>query len=119
MNVDKSADAPTAIEHITHLASTLMSLGETDIYSKTYEELVRAVRSSGLVDPTWIPPSNEKSYEFKWREAGTGQPGEVFGPFSKLEMISWYQASYFGPSGEKVEIREAGGQWDDWSNVLE
>ncbi|KAJ6547660.1 hypothetical protein B0H19DRAFT_998906 [Mycena capillaripes] len=119
MNVDKPADAPSAIERITHLASTIMSLGDTDIYSKTYEELVRAVRSSGLVDPSWIPPSNDKLYEYKWRGAGAGQPGEVFGPFSKEEMTGWYKASYFGSVGEKVEIRETGGQWDDWANVLE
>ncbi|KAJ7109471.1 hypothetical protein C8R44DRAFT_802605 [Mycena epipterygia] len=119
MNVDKSVDVPSAIERITHLASTIMSLGDTDIYSKTYEELVRAVRSSGLVDPSWVPPSNDKSYEYKWRVAGAGQPGEVFGPFSKDEMASWYKASYFGSTGEKVEVRETGGQWGDWGNVLE
>ncbi|KAJ7449905.1 hypothetical protein FB451DRAFT_743438 [Mycena latifolia] len=122
MNVDKSSDAPTAptaIERITHLASTIMSLGDTDIYSKTYEELVRAVRSSGLVEPSWIPPSNDKSYEFKWREGGAGQPGEVFGPYGKQEMTSWYQASYFGPTGEKVEIRETGGPWSNWGDLFE
>ncbi|KAJ7940541.1 hypothetical protein B0H13DRAFT_2245964 [Mycena leptocephala] len=119
MNVDKSADLPSAIERITHLASTIMSLGDTDIYSKTYEELVRAVRSSGLVDPSWIPPSNDKLYEYRWRGAGAGQPGEIFGPFGKEEMAAWYKASYFGSTGEKVEVRETGGQWGDWGNVLE
>ncbi|KAJ7430725.1 hypothetical protein B0H11DRAFT_2134714 [Mycena galericulata] len=119
MNVDKPVAGPSAIERITHLASTIMSLGDTDIYSKTYEELVRAVRSSGLVDPSWVPPSNDKLYEYKWRVAGAGQPDQVFGPFGKDEMISWYKASYFGSTGEKVEVRETGGQWSDWGNVLE
>ncbi|KAJ7046887.1 hypothetical protein C8F04DRAFT_1062037 [Mycena alexandri] len=121
MNVDKpaAAAAPSAIERMTHLASTIMSLGDTDIYSKTYEELVRAVRSSGLVDASWVPPSNDKLYEYKWRGAGAGQPGEVFGPFGKDEMTSWYKASYFGSTGEKVEVRETGGQWSDWDDILE
>ncbi|KAJ7097836.1 hypothetical protein B0H15DRAFT_945412 [Mycena belliarum] len=118
MRVDK-AQAPSAIERITHLASTIMSLGDSDIYSKTYEELVRDVRSSGLVDVSWVPPSNDKLYEFKWRQGGAGQPGEVFGPYGKHEMTSWYQASYFGSTGEKVEIREAGGQWGDWDVFFE
>ncbi|KAJ7111523.1 hypothetical protein C8R43DRAFT_1099622 [Mycena crocata] len=119
MSIDKPGSAPTAIERITHLASTIMSLGDTDVYSKTYEELVRAVRSSGLVDPSWVPPSNDKLYEYKWRVDAAGQPGEVFGPFGKAEMDSWYQAAYFGSTGEKVEIREVGHEWDDWGNVLD
>ncbi|KAF7338221.1 CD2 antigen cytoplasmic tail-binding protein 2 [Mycena venus] len=123
MNVDKSAhktaSAPSAIERITHLASTIMSLGDTDIYSKTFEELVRSVRSSGLVDPEWVPPSNDKQYEYKWRVEGAGQPGQVFGPFSKEDMAAWYKAAYFGSTGEKVEVRETGGEWSDWGNVLE
>ncbi|KAJ7741508.1 hypothetical protein DFH07DRAFT_964858 [Mycena maculata] len=125
MNVDKSAeprsDAPSTIERITHLASTIMSLGDTDIYSKTYEELVRAVRSSGLVDPSWIPPSNDKLYEYKWRVPTAGQSDEVFGPFGKEEMTSWYKASYFGSTGETVVVRQSGTgrPWSDWGDVLE
>ncbi|KAJ7905606.1 hypothetical protein B0H14DRAFT_2426061 [Mycena olivaceomarginata] len=116
---DKSADLPSAIERITHLASTIMSLGDTDIYSKTFEELVRSVRSSGLVDPSWVPPSNDKQYEYRWRVEGAGQPGEVFGPFGKEDMGAWHKASYFGSVGEKVQVRETGGEWGDWDNVLE
>ncbi|KAJ6496959.1 hypothetical protein C8R47DRAFT_972611 [Mycena vitilis] len=119
MKVDKPNNLPSAIERITHLASTIMSLGDTDIYSKTYEELVRAVRSSGSVDPSWTPPSNDKLYEYRWRGAGAGQPGDVFGPFSKEEMSGWYKAAYFGSTGEKVEVRETGGEWGDWDDVLD
>jgi len=57
MDVDKQTEPISNIDQITHLASNIMSLGDTDIYSKTYEELVRSIRSSGRVDPSWIPPS--------------------------------------------------------------
>ncbi|KAJ7632716.1 hypothetical protein FB45DRAFT_990126 [Roridomyces roridus] len=120
MNVDKQpASEPSAIERITHLASTIMSLGDTDIYSRTYEELVRSVRSSGLVDASWVPPSSDKLYEYRWRVPAAGQPDQVFGPFKKEDMLSWYKASYFGSTGEKIEVREADGQWSDWDDVLE
>ncbi|KAJ7219385.1 hypothetical protein GGX14DRAFT_591892 [Mycena pura] len=119
MNVDKSANAPSAIERMTHLASTIMSLGDADIYSKSYEELVRAVRSSGLVDVSWVPPSSDKLYEYKWRAAEAGNPDGVFGPFGESDMMTWYKASYFGSSGEKVQVREPGGDWGNWDDFLE
>ncbi|KAJ3753412.1 hypothetical protein EV360DRAFT_53522 [Lentinula raphanica] len=112
------AKGPTDIEHITHLASTIMSLGETDIYSKTYEELVRSVRSSGTVDANWVPPSANKTYEYKWDMPGTAQSDQIFGPFEEEEMQSWFKASYFGPSGEKVKVRQVGGEWMDWDDLL-
>ncbi|ESK94511.1 lin1 family protein [Moniliophthora roreri MCA 2997] len=106
------------IEQITHLASNIMSLGNADIYSTTYEELVRSVRRSGLVDDSWTPPSADKLYEYKWDMPGAGQTGETFGPFGEEEMRSWYKASYFGPIGEKVKVRQLGGEWGDWDDVL-
>jgi CD2 antigen cytoplasmic tail-binding protein 2 len=96
-----------------------MSLGETDIYSKTYEELVRSIRSSGRVDPSWIPPSADPKYEYKWDVPGAGsQADEAFGPFGEDEMKSWFKAAYFGSTGEKVKVRQVGGEWGDWDNVI-
>lgn len=121
IDVDKDIKAPSIIEQITHLASNIMSLGDTDIYSKTYEELVRTVRSSGIVDPSWIPPSADMQYEYKWDVPGNvpaGQAEEAFGPFAEDEMKSWFKALYFGMTGEKVKVREAGGKWGDWDDVL-
>lgn len=114
------APAPSEIDHLTHLASTLMSLGDTDIYSKTYEHILRSVRSAGDVAPDWVPPSADAlKYEYKWDVPGsTAQDGEVFGPFGEEDMDAWYKASYFGSSGEKVKVRRAGGEWDDWHSVL-
>jgi CD2 antigen cytoplasmic tail-binding protein 2 len=117
MHVDKSAHRQTSdIDQITHLASTLMSLGDTDIYSKAYEQLVRSVRSSGQVDPSWDPPSADVKYEYKWVVSDDG--GQTFGPFSEEEMNAWYKAAYFGPMGEKVKVRPLGGDWGDWDDTI-
>ncbi|KAF8636676.1 hypothetical protein AX17_003482 [Amanita inopinata Kibby_2008] len=118
MNVDKPFKALSDIEQLTHLASTIMSLGETDIYSMTYEELVRGVRSSGAVSPSWEPPSADVKYEYKWDVPGVDQNAENFGPFSEEEMKAWFKASYFGASGEKVKVRRVGGEWGGWDDVI-
>ena len=96
----------------------LMSLGDTDVYSKTYEELVRSVRTSGKVAQDWDPPSADVKYEYKWDvpEATTGD--QVFGPYSEEEMKTWNKASYFGPGGEKVKVRTVGGIWGSWDQVV-
>jgi CD2 antigen cytoplasmic tail-binding protein 2 len=116
---DKRPNTPSDVEHLTHLASTLLSLGDTDIYSRSYEELVRSVRSAGNVDRSWVPPSADVKYEYKWDvpDSTAGQ-GQVFGPYSEEEMQSWYKASYFGSSGEKVKVRPVGGDWGAWSDCL-
>lgn len=120
MNIDKSPNkvaAPSQIDNVTHLASTLMSLGDTDIYSKTYEELVRSVRAAGRVDSAWVPPSADVKYEYKWDMPGA-VTGEVFGPFGEEEMKTWHKAAYFGVGGEKVKIRAVGGKWGDWDDIV-
>jgi len=109
---------PTDIELITHLASNLMALGDTDIYSKTYEELVRDVRRSGIVNQNWEPPSADVKYEYKWDIPGADS-SQTFGPFSEEEMRAWFKASYFGPVGEKVKVRRTGGEWISWDDALD
>jgi len=116
MSVEPSA-ARSDIDEITHLASLLMSLGDTDIYNKTYEELVRDVRRSGKVDPSWDPPSADVKYEYKWDVPGA-QDGQVFGPYSEEEMHAWYKAAYFGEGGEKVQVRPVAGEWGNWDDVV-
>lgn len=117
MSVDKAPPPITSeIDQITHLASTIMSLGDTDIYSKTYEQLVRSVRSSDLVEPNWDPPSADIKYEYKWAVAEGDQ--QTFGPFTEDEMSAWYKAAYFGSVGEKVKVRPVGGNWGDWDDVI-
>jgi len=121
MTVD-SKPPPTDIEIITDLASRLMSLGDADVYSKTYEELVRHVRSSGVVEPNWEAPSADLKYEYKWANPQPGQsPDDVFGPFGEDDMKSWYKAKYFGSMGEAIKVRVAGrgGDWGDWDDVVQ
>ncbi|KAG7092565.1 hypothetical protein E1B28_008913 [Marasmius oreades] len=113
-----SAAETTPIERITHLASTIMAMGNTDVYSMTYEELVRSVRSSGIVDASWTAISADKRFEYKWDAPGAGQSTETFGPFSEEEMRAWHKAAYFGLSGEKVKVRQEGEEWGDWEDVL-
>lgn len=113
----KAPSGPSEIDHLTHLASTLMSLGDTDIYNKTYEELVRAVRSAGKVDQSWEPPSADVKYEYKWDVPGA-DTNQTFGPFSEEEMQAWNKASYFGVAGEKVKVRQVGGEWGAWEDVV-
>lgn len=117
MAVDKTSKVPSDIDHITHLASTLMSLGDTDIYSKTYEELVRSVRSAGNVESSWLPPSADVKYEYRW-DVPEAQDHQVFGPFSEEEMQTWFKATYFGAAGEKVKVRQLNGNWGSWSDVF-
>jgi CD2 antigen cytoplasmic tail-binding protein 2 len=96
-----------------------MSLGDTDIYSKTYEELVRSVRSSGTADSSWVPSSADVKYEYKWDVPSvSAQDDKIFGPFSEDEMNTWYKAAYFGSGGENVKVRRVGADWGDWDDVL-
>ncbi|KAF4576772.1 CD2 antigen cytoplasmic tail-binding protein 2/Lin1 [Pleurotus pulmonarius] len=118
-SVDAKPKSVSDIDHITHLASNIMSLGDTDIYSKTYEELVRDIRRSGAVDQAWIPPSADVQYEYKWdMPEVVGQEAASFGPYSEEEMKAWYKAAYFGPTGDKVKVRSVGGEWGDWDDVV-
>lgn len=105
------------IDLITHLASRVMSLGDVDVYSKTYEELVRSVRASGQVAQDWMPPSADIKYEYKWNVVGS-ETGDTFGPFSEDKMRRWHSAAYFGQFGEKVKVRRLGGEWGDWDDVV-
>ena len=107
--------ASDEINSVTHLASVLLSLGDAEIYSKTYEQVVRSVRSSGDVEPDWEPPSADVRYEYKWIGATDDQ---TFGPFSDVELNAWFKAAYFGSTGEKVKIRKVGGEWGDWDKVV-
>ena len=122
MEVDQPSKAAsteaTDVETITHFASTLMSLGDTDIYNKTYEELVRSVRATGNVDKDWIPSSAGVKYEYKWDVPEAGDDTQTFGPFSEEEMQAWYDAAYFGAGGEKVKVRKIGGEWGSWNDVV-
>lgn len=107
------------IEQLTALSSQLMGLGDIDIYNKTYEHILRSVRSSVNVDPDWLPPPMQ--YEYKWDVPEAPQvegQEQVFGPYGADELRTWYDAAYFGISGEKIKLRPVGGEWGDWDDVF-
>ncbi|KLO08953.1 hypothetical protein SCHPADRAFT_834634 [Schizopora paradoxa] len=118
---EKSQPSPQAskIDRLTALASDLMSSGDIDIYDKTYEQLLRSIRSTGDVEPDWVPPSVK--YEYKWDvpEAQATAGDQVFGPFGGDELRTWYDAKYFGDAGEKVKVRVVGGDWGDWDSIVD
>ncbi|KAL5532568.1 hypothetical protein ACEPAF_4342 [Sanghuangporus sanghuang] len=126
-NHPRKSPQESKIEHLTTLASELMSLGDIDVYNKTYEQFLRSVRTAGNVKPDWSPPPI--MYEYKWDVPGTqtqngsgetGNAGEqVFGPFGEEEMSAWYDAKYFGEFGEKVKVRVVGREWGDWDDVVD
>ncbi|PVG00437.1 hypothetical protein CPB86DRAFT_225913 [Serendipita vermifera] len=109
----KSHKDATGIDKLTALASALM-VNDPDVYSTTYEALLRSVRRSGAVPEEWAPPVPK--YEYRW---ATGGGEGVFGPFTALEMQGWYDASFFGLGGEKIQVRQVGdGDWGEWEDVF-
>ncbi|KDQ07044.1 hypothetical protein BOTBODRAFT_39096 [Botryobasidium botryosum FD-172 SS1] len=125
-----------AVERLTDLASSLMSLGNLDIYEEPYESLVRTVHRAGLTPP---PPSSSTSnqpsdtkpasapsaqYEYRWSPSylsavGHNDSGEIFGPYERDAMMAWRSASYFGEGGERVQVRKVGDTaWGGWETVV-
>lgn len=111
-----------SITRITDLASILMSLGNTDIYSSQYEQLLRSIRAAAVVPPDWVPPSQSVQYEFRWvspDQNGSEDRGQVYGPYQPEEMLTWHEAKYFGDEGEKVRVRKLGdNDWHDWDELM-
>lgn len=117
VDMDVMSPIQEAIARITDLASVLMSHGNTDIYTFTYEQLLRSVRSRGDVDPTWVPASQQAQYEYRWAVEGGSE--DIYGPYSREEVLAWYGAHYFGEEGEKIRIRKVGdNNWHEWDEVI-
>jgi CD2 antigen cytoplasmic tail-binding protein 2 len=116
------------IDQITSLASTLMSLGNIDIYEETYESLLRTVRRAGIVASDWTPPpaiASDIRYEYRWAPeyvAGAGgqtSSTDTHGPYTKDELFAWRGALYFGGSGERIQLRRVGlGDWGGWDVIV-
>jgi len=124
---DSTSSSPSPIERITALSSTLMSLGNMDVYEETYESLLRFVRRSGIVPTDWTPPfhtSTDPTYEYRWSPSYLASSdaetvaSDVFGPFPKDQLIAWKTGRYFGEKGEHVQLRERGQEnWGGWELV--
>ncbi|KAG8765995.1 hypothetical protein FRC12_007148 [Ceratobasidium sp. 428] len=130
--VAKSKQEPEQdpISRVTSLASTLMSLGDTDVYEATYEMMLRSVRRSGLVDPDWDPhppppQAPDTKYEYRWApdyvaaSGGQASADAIYGPFGATELSAWKAASYFGDDAERVLLRRIGEtEWVTWQSVF-
>ncbi|KAG8884453.1 hypothetical protein FRB97_004227 [Tulasnella sp. 331] len=142
MDVDAGSADPaqhpenSAIERVTALASTLMAMGELHVYEETHRTLVHSVKEAGLVSRDWVPPSAAPppqpppppesliKYQYRWSPeylattTGGAKPDEVFGPYGKDELAAWKNASFFGPAGDRIQLRRLGDEaWSDWDVV--
>ncbi|KAG9105467.1 hypothetical protein FRC07_009261, partial [Ceratobasidium sp. 392] len=126
----KEEPGPDPITRVTALASTLMSLGDTDIYEETYEMMLRSVKRSGLVDPDWDPhppppQAPDAKYEYRWApdyvaaSGGQASADAVYGPFDATELSAWKAASYFGDDAERILLRRMGDvEWITWQSTF-
>jgi CD2 antigen cytoplasmic tail-binding protein 2 len=118
------------ITRVTAIASTLMSLGDTDVYEATYETMLRAVKRSGIVDADWDPhppplQAPDAKYEYRWApdyvasSGGQASADAVYGPYGTTELTAWKAASYFGEDAERILLRRAGdSEWTEWKLVF-
>ncbi|KAG8967055.1 hypothetical protein FRC03_010803 [Tulasnella sp. 419] len=126
-------NGPSPIDRVTALASALMSMGNLHIYEETHRTLVHSVKESGMVPSDWVPPTaapppssaGDRKYQYRWSpdylasHPGGASANDIFGPFTKEELVAWRDAAYFGPSGDRIQLRPAGGTvWSDWSIVV-
>jgi CD2 antigen cytoplasmic tail-binding protein 2 len=96
------------IDRITALADQMMALGDFGIYDETYEAMLRHLRRSGSVPVDWIPGETKGvTWEYRW--AGSGDAGEVYGPFSSTQMQEWQAQGFFsnGIEAKKVGSEDA------------
>ena len=130
------------LDPITDLTAILMSeFGLMNIYDETYEAIVRKVRRAGLVSEDWDPkrvadgtgptsaPGDSDQFEYKWsptylaamaRANGSNVDPEmqVFGPFSRTDILSWASQGYFGAERENIRLRRCGdSSWLKWTDV--
>jgi CD2 antigen cytoplasmic tail-binding protein 2 len=118
------------VTRVTSLASTLMSLGDTDVYEETYEKMLRLVRRSGIVPSDWDPhppppQTPDIKYEYKWApdyvaaSGGQAPADAVYGPYGATELTVWKAASYFGDDAERILLRRVGdNDWNNWHSVF-
>ncbi|CAE6500511.1 unnamed protein product [Rhizoctonia solani] len=118
------------VTRVTSLASTLMSLGDSDVYEATYEMMLRLVKRSGIVSADWDPhppppQTPDTKYEYRWApdyvaaSGGQASADAVYGPYGATEMGAWKAASYFGDDAERVQVRRVGdNDWSSWDAVF-
>ncbi|QRW27448.1 UDP-galactose transporter [Rhizoctonia solani] len=112
---DENAPEESPVARVTSLASTLMSLGDSDVYEATYEMMLRLVRRSGIVSADWDPhppppQTPDTKYEYRWApdyvaaSGGQASADAVYGPYGVTEMGTWKAALYFGDDAERIQV---------------
>lgn len=96
--VDASVQtAQKALNDLTEAANALMLKGHVDIYQQTRTELMK------LLPDSKPPATKEQKQIVRWEYRGN-QDGQIHGPYTTEQMLSWIQAGYF--IGEQaVQIR--------------
>lgn len=103
------------IDRITTISSKLLP-SFPEIYSTTYEAILRSVRRSQAVPGDWVPP--KPKFEYKWTVEAATTHG-VNGPFTEEEVRTWFSAGYFGDSGERIALRVVGTEeWKGWDEAF-
>lgn len=107
------------VEAITGAADQLLTRGDTEIYEKERELLVRQYKRETGDD--WVDPPKEKitedepetkMWEYRWSDARDG--GERHGPYDGQTMNAWNDAGYFGEGVEFRRVGESG-----WEKVVD
>ncbi|KAJ3043249.1 hypothetical protein HDV00_005569 [Rhizophlyctis rosea] len=121
-----AAERRQAVEQLTALSDKLMSLGQFDFQSLTYEQIVRNLRRAELLDDSWQPgdavPDSRSAptsaldtlWEYKWGE----ESEELFGPYTGQEMRAWNEQGFFNEGGALVRQVKAGTPLDAMSGFI-
>jgi len=91
--------AQKALNDLTEAANALMLKGDVDIYQQTRTDLMKLI-------PDTKPPAFTLGKEkpvVSWEYRGN-QDGEIHGPYTTAQMLSWIQAGYF-IGAQAVQIR--------------
>ena len=91
--------AQKSLNDLTEAANALMLKGDVDIYQQTRSDLLKLLPDS---KPPASMPGKEKPV-VSWEYRGN-QDGEIHGPYSTAQMLSWIQAGYFVGT-QAVQIR--------------
>jgi len=99
---EDAAEARRAFEELTEAAHTLLSSGETEIYSETYESVARVLKrllarkeKQERELRAKLAAQQNKKKEIHWQYKWNPEDKEVHGPFVASEMQEWKVDGYF------------------------
>ena len=101
MNDSAVETAQKALNDLTEAANALMLKGNVDIYQQTRADLMALLPDTK--PKASINGEQQEKPVVSWEYRGN-QDGEVHGPYSTQQMLSWIQAGYFVGT-QAVQIR--------------